>query len=76
MHRYGFTAGTAVSLKQTPTLEAVTAAATCHSPSIAIRRRRQRLRVVATQPDPTTPETEKERSPLDYPQVTYSNALR
>ena len=32
-------------------------------------RRQLRQQVVATQPDPTIPETEKERSPLDYPQV-------
>ena len=30
--------------------------------------------VVATMPDPTTPETEKERSPLDYPQVSHHAA--
>lgn len=29
--------------------------------------------VVATMPDPATPETEKERSPLDYPQVSCNS---
>ena len=41
-----------------------------HSARHRIRLSARRLSgVVATMPDPTTPETEKERSPLDYPQV-------
>lgn len=40
-----------------------------------ILRSRRPLGVVATMPDPTVPETEKERSPLDYPQVSAHAAL-